>query len=149
MHACVCACVRVLLPSTVISVMSVFDGSLHTEHMDAYMDMYLVSSVCVTLKFRSMRVRFTAFVSVLLPFIFLSGWLNTHMPVLSECVCLKKTERESERAHAVLWVCVCPLPLSVCLCVCLCVSALAPCVCGCEVKCLLAGLGWRAGGEQR
>lgn len=25
---------------------------------------------------------FEAFVSVLLPFIFLSGWLNTHMPVV-------------------------------------------------------------------
>lgn len=65
MHVCACVCV--------IISMSVFDGSLHTEHMDAYMYMYLVSSVYVCVK---------AFVPVLLPFIFLSGWLNTHMPVV-------------------------------------------------------------------
>lgn len=64
-----------------------------------------------------------AFVSELLPFIFLSGWLNSHMPVM--CVC----------AHAWGWVCA----------LFMCVLAQAPCVCGCEVKCLLAGLmeSWR------
>ncbi len=40
-------CVCVSLHSTVIISMSVFDGSLHTEHMDAYTYTYLVSSVCV------------------------------------------------------------------------------------------------------
>ena len=86
---CVCVCVCVSLHSTVIISMSVFDGSLHTEHMDAYMFMYLVSGVCVCVCARECsdaevcsRVCVEAFVSVLLPFIFLSGWLNTHMPVV-------------------------------------------------------------------
>lgn len=39
--------VCVLLHSTVIISTSVFDGSLHTEHMGAYMYKYLVSSVDV------------------------------------------------------------------------------------------------------
>lgn len=43
MNVCVC----VSLHSTVIISMSVFDGSLHTEHMDAYTYVYLVSSVHV------------------------------------------------------------------------------------------------------
>ena len=64
MCVCVCVCVCVPLHSTVIISMSVFDGSLHTEHMDAYMFMYLVSGVCVcvcvrasvpTLKFARVR----------------------------------------------------------------------------------------------
>lgn len=40
------ACVHVWLHSAVIISVSVFDGSLHIEHMDVYTCMYLVSSVC-------------------------------------------------------------------------------------------------------
>lgn len=64
---------------------------------------YLVSSVdvCVrtlTLKFMPVNVCAKVFVSVLLPFIFLSGWLNSQMPVVRVCA--------HERVSAVLWVCV-------------------------------------------
>lgn len=64
----------------VIISMSVFDGSLHTERMDVYTYMYLVSSVCLCV--RDVYVCAKELVSVCLPFIFLSGWLSTHMPVV-------------------------------------------------------------------
>lgn len=41
--------------SAVIISMSVFDGSLHTQHMDACTDMYLVSKVCIVLVFMCIR----------------------------------------------------------------------------------------------
>lgn len=66
----------------VIISMSVFDGSLHTEHMDVYTYMYLVSSVCLCVCVRDVYVCAKELVSVGLPFIFLSGWLSTHMPVV-------------------------------------------------------------------
>lgn len=125
-------CVCVWLHSTVIISMSVFDGSLHTEHMDVYTYMYLVSRVCVCSD-TEVYVRVKALVSVLLPFIFLSGWLNTRMPVVWACARVGERKRVRVSSPSV----------------CFGVLALAPCVCGCEVKCLLAGPGWRAGGEQR
>ncbi len=73
--------------------------------------------VCTqTLEFMHVHVWVEAFVSVLLPFIFLSGWLNTHMPVM--WVCMHTWERD--RACAVLWVCVLSFWVSVCVCVCVC-----------------------------
>lgn len=59
-----------------------------------------------------------AFVSVLLPFIFLCGWLNTYMPVVWVCVCVRECER----------VQLCVLSLSLCVCVFLCVGSGSMCV---------------------
>lgn len=81
---CVCVCVCALIHLTVIISTSVFDGSLHTDHMDAYICKYLMSSVYVyanSLKFICVCVRVSRLL-YLLPFIFLSGWLNTQMPVV-------------------------------------------------------------------
>lgn len=127
----VCVCVHTVIIST-----SVFDGSLHTEHMDGCMYMYLVSSECTWAHVRaptvkSVHERVRASTLVLLA-IYFSEWVASHMPVVWERVCTS------------VGACVC-----VRACVRSSVLAQAPCVCGCEVKCLLAGLGWRAGGEQR
>lgn len=61
---------------------------------------------------------------VLLSFIFLSGWLNTRMPVVRMCARVCVRARASERACAVLWVCV----LSLRVCGFLCVGSGSMCV---------------------
>lgn len=101
MSACVCVCVLICL--TVIISTSVFDGSLHTDHMDAYICKYLMSSVYVyanSPKFVCVCVCVCPGCCICAFAIYFSEWVAKYSNASCVTVC------ERGRNGTGLWVCV-------------------------------------------